>query len=381
MIRCSGYFFFFFTIQAVLTPSLQLFLKAQGYDYLQIGLLQGIFQVVGVFGPLLIGKLADLTAKYRIFIGLCLLGVIPCFLLIDVSPIFWLNCILVGVAGFLSRSTLPLSDALVSHSLVDPQREYGKVRPLGSVGFLLVATLIDLTAFFKTDFTDRFIFLLIVTSGISILMLFLLPAYKKEASTESKIVANEKIDPVFYLILIAIFFGSLGSAGFMSFYTLFLISPEVGVIYPNIHWALGAVFEIPFFFISALLIKRWGIQKVLGISLVAIIVRLGLYGFIHDPSLLLATQVLNGLTFGLFHSVAIASINRYVPATKKALGMALYFSLTKGSALFIGNIIGGFIAQWWGLANLFKIFALFAIPGLIVLLFCKRARKSSFQES
>ena len=74
MIAFAVTYFFLFSSTAVFFPYFQLFLKARGFSPSQVGVLLACAQIAGIVGPLLVGRFADRSGRYRLLLFLALLG-------------------------------------------------------------------------------------------------------------------------------------------------------------------------------------------------------------------------------------------------------------------------------------------------------------------
>lgn len=368
----KGFIFYYLgsmTLFAVITPNLQLFLESRGFNYTEIGFLQGLYQLVGVAGPLFIGSLADRSGRYRTLLILNYLVMIPLFLLLGLDHPLGLTAIWISIFGIALKSVVPLGDTLLSHSLENPEEDYGKYRIWGSIGFLACTIFMDYSGVFSRDFSRRFIGLMMLGALITLFTVFLLPdsGDNRKRQEEGKSNPEARLPLVFWLTMLTLFFAWMANSAYFSFYSLFL-REETPITRVNIQWGLGALFEMPMIFFSGWIIRRWGIRKPLIFSLLVLSLRLGLYAFVRDPVILTLSQLLHAVTFGLLHVLAIAGVNRFAPPARKAAAMAIYFAVIRGAATFLGSTLGGWLSETGGFSRLFWVNALIPLP--IALLLC-----------
>jgi PPP family 3-phenylpropionic acid transporter len=132
-------YFVLFVSWAILSPYLQLYLKARGHSPSRIGLLLGCMELAGVAGPLLIGRLADSSCAFRTLLAAGLLLAVATFLPLQLTTAFPVCVACLIAMGFTYRSTIPLLDSIVSRMLPDPARQYGRLRVAGSLGFIAIS--------------------------------------------------------------------------------------------------------------------------------------------------------------------------------------------------------------------------------------------------
>jgi len=402
----SNYFLLYASF-AVLTPYLQLYLKARGFGASRIGLLLGIVELAGLAGPLLVARLADARGSYRGLLVVSLLAAAAAFAAVQVSTGLLAAAGLAAAIGFSYRSTTPLLDSSVSRSLPDPARQYGKFRVAGSVGFIVVSLVLQFSGVVSADSSWSILAAFCASALLAAAAAGFLPAVPPSAPPLPARGANvaarsaagsagaprtdRAFDRGFWAVIGIIFLGRFGMGAYYSFFSLYLRDTFGGGAAAtagaaghgggpaalggavSLMWALGSVAEIGPMWFSGRLIARWGLRPVLLVSLLAVSVRLSL--FVLAPSLLVvgAAQLLHAFTFGTFHPAAVAYINAKVPARRRGLGMALYNAVGIGLASFTASAVGGFIVEARGYVTLFLLYALVPL-GAAVLLFTKAGR-------
>ena len=135
----------------------------------------------------------------------------------------------------------------------------------------------------------------------------------------------------------------------------------------SLAWSLAALSEVPIMFFSGYLIKRFGSWTILSIALAATTIRLIIYALFPDPHILMASQLLNSLSFGALHATSIYLINSLLPARRLGLGMALYVSLGNGLSTSLGNAMAGQIVEHLGYKALFLSYSLLPLLAIGVL--------------
>jgi PPP family 3-phenylpropionic acid transporter len=132
-------------------------------------------------------------------------------------------------------------------------------------------------------------------------------------------------------------------------------------------WAIGSVAEIATIFFSGLLIARFGIRRLLLVSLAAISLRLAIYGL--SPSLLLVAgvQLLHAFTFGTLHTASVAYVNQKIGSPRRGLGMAIYNAIGIGVPNFIASSVAGYLLEARGYSTLFLVYAAVPILGILIL--------------
>jgi PPP family 3-phenylpropionic acid transporter len=277
--------------------------------------------------------------------------------------------------GFTYRATPPLLDSLVSRILPDPARQYGKFRVAGSVGFISVSLLFQLTGLVTGESSLAILLAFVASAACAALAVGSLPAGPRGDSHQAREApAGDRARPhvyvgfdgKFWAIIAVIFLGRFGIGAYYSFFSLYLQQtfPRSGV---SIFWAIGALAEIATMWFSGALIRRWGLRVLLVVSLAAISTRLGL--FIIAPTLLVVglAQILHAFTFGTFHTTAVAYVNAKIEHDKRGTGMAIYNAVGIGLPSFLASVAGGFILEAHGFVVLFVAYAAVPIVGIGIL--------------
>jgi PPP family 3-phenylpropionic acid transporter len=377
-------YFALFAIYGVSTPYLQILVRNLGYEPAAVGLFLGLFEVVGIAGPLIIARLADSRGAYRPSLFACAaltIAPLPPLVLLH-EPIATALSLVVLSLGI--RSMVPIMDAsTVAMSTGRRGWDYGFLRATGSAGFVLVALVLQLIPGFDRS-PSRVIALWIgaiaAAFGLSIL---LLPESgrgatesPKASSTSASSAARggkSAASGVFMLGLVVIALGRLAMASVNSFFSLYLVD-EVKWDAVGGMWALAACAEIPLMMLSGRIVGRLGPMGATALGTAAIALRLAIYALFPNPAGVVAAQLLHSLCFGLLHPAGVAFVALMVPPERRARGMAAYISFGVGLPSFLGSALGGIVVQEWGYRALFASFIVFALAAMALF----AAKRKSF---
>ncbi|OHE61800.1 MAG: hypothetical protein A2Z99_07180 [Treponema sp. GWB1_62_6] len=367
-------FFAAFTIFGVASPFLPVLVRSLGYEPALVGILLGIFEVAGIAGPFLLGRLSDRLGRYRPSLALAL-----ALALVSLGPLALfrhpaLTALALVVFAIGLRSILPLLDATATLTL-GPGGDYGRPRAAGSVSFVLMALFLQYSSILPPHSPARIAFWIAVAILGTLASLSVLPdrdpaelkARRAEHGAEhgpaSRGERRAPWDPAFLVGLAAIALGRLAMAPISSFFSLYVVE-ELKVDAVALMWALSAGSEIPFMYFSTWLIRRFGPPRLLAASVVAVAARLAVYALFPTFAGAVAGQLLHSLCFGLFHPAAVAFVATKVPKERRGVGMAMYLSLGNGLPTFLGSTAGGFIVEAAGYRVLFASFIVFALASL-----------------
>jgi PPP family 3-phenylpropionic acid transporter len=365
-----------FFVYGIIPPYLPILVSKLGYNTSLVGVLLAIFEGAGICGPFIFGHAADRSGKYKDKVILAYVltaaGAVPLALL--VHPV--LSAVFIALLALGFRSALPLMESLATLG-PDGKKNYGKIRMSGSISFICLMLFLQWIPVLRPDTPINISRWIVIATATALLVLLALPSRytsigsrhgeipEKDVPAKNAPVAGRREiwTPVFIFGFVTIFLSRLAMTPINSFLSLYLVDylqwDAVGMV-----WALASVVEIPFLYVSDRLIRRFGAMPILAFTAAAVGIRLLLYVIFPSKAGVIVAQLLHSLCYGLFHPAGIAFIADHVPPRHRAYGMTLYLSLGLGLPTFIGNFIGGFIADHGGYPLLFGSFSVFAALGL-----------------
>ena len=367
-------FFAVFSVYGVTSPYLPVLVRGLGYGAALVGILLGLFELAGIAGPFLFGRIADRLGRYKpsLFFALTLVAGASIPLSLVRNPYISALSIIILAAGL--RSLIPLMDATATINL-GSKGNYGLVRAAGSLSFVLVALGLQYVPFMRPDKPLNIGIWLIITAIASMIALIFLPDSCPRSKTAQGQDPTERysgkrkiMDAGLLAGFAVIALGRLAMAPVMSFFSLFLVE-EIKWDAIGLMWAISASSEIPLMIFSSRLIRRFGAPSLLAVSVVAVAVRLAVYALFPNPVGAVTGQLLHSLCFGLFHPAAVAFVSARVPPERRATGMALYLAFCIGIPTFLGSALGGWVVELAGYRVLFASFIVFALASTVLYLF------------
>jgi len=371
--------FLIFAVYGVVNSYLPILLFRLGYSATMIGILQGVFEAAGLVFPILFTSKVDRKGTYgsvMLFLGFLMLVVLPPLVLIHNV---WVTALVLAIFAVGFKGAVPVADALVSRMLGANKTNYGKVRVLGSIGFVCMALLLQFAHLINPEEPVS----IALWTGIPVLLFMLSiiaipdlrkkypPIIKKEGdslSTATGIAILRDFPFSFWLGILLIFFGFLGLTPSQRFFSLYVQEYLHLKSYAGL-WALSAAAEVPFMFLSGRFIRKFGTEKILLISFIAIVLRNSVYAVFPTFGGAVAGQLFHSVCFGLFHPAAVVFITERVPKNRIAMGLTLYSSVAVGIASVIGNVTGGIIIDSLGYRMLFVLFSIFPLISITLFYF------------
>jgi len=269
-----------------------------------------------------------------------------------------------------------------------PSEEFPKVRVFGSVGWV-ASGLFSIIAvnLFNLDFdgTNLPFYFGASTGLVAAVMNLTLPITPPAGKGKKVSLAgafglgtvNLMKERNFAMFIIFSFLSMIPFAMYYSYFSEFLLSIKTQYITVTMNW--GVLAEMGFMLLIPLVIKRFGIRKVMILGLVALLIRyVSLYfgGVLNQQWLFYLGILVHGLIFGFFYVGGQIYINQRTPDALKSQAQGFIFLVTFGLGLLAGNLIDGRIISlftdnstgirvynWdtiWGITSIFSLALLVA---------------------
>ncbi len=121
-----------------------------------------------------------------------------------------------------------------------------------------------------------------------------------------------------------------------------------GVKYPNILVSISQISETLFILTIPFFLKKFGIKKVMLISIIAWVLRFGLFS-IGDPGhglyLLILSMIVYGMAFDFFNISGSLFVEKEAETKIRASAQGLFMMITNGLGAIIGSYASGWVVQ------------------------------------
>ena len=373
----STYFFCFYAILGSYLPFMGLFFQNErGFSGIQIGRIFSIRQLMIALAPPVWGMISDRVQRPRTLLAIGLAGSLVTLLLFDHVMLYWQTVVLMFVFASFNAPLFPLADSITLAYTHDCRGDFGRIRSLGSLGFVVV----NLALFFLIRHTGRIGPVFYAGSAFSLLALVLVPSLPDVRVARRGLVVKRAIKLftstnmlVFTICAIA------GNASMMAYYAFFpnyLDSLGFRREWLGLISAIGALSEIPFIFFAAVLVRKLGIKPVLAAGLCGIALRLFVLSLAPAPAIILLSQTLHSLTFGALMIGGIIHINNVAPKDLRASAQSVYIALTLGAGGLIGGQISGALYDMLGVFHMMLANAGISAAALILFLIAFRTKNT-----
>jgi len=380
--------FLLFCVYGVVNAYLPVLLSSLGYSIAHIGILQGIFEASGMLIPVFVSSRVERNGNYGwvvIILAAVMIVVLPPLALVITFPVTAIALAFLAV-GY--KGTVPLVDAMVSHSLGDKTVNYGKIRVMGSIGFVCMTLLLQFTPLVNPSSPPSIARMFALPSFLFILSMLFIPGLlvkrppSADASSDKGLSRLgirsylEQFPRSFWIGVFLIFLGFFGMTPSQRFLSLY-VRDYLGLESYAGLWALSAAAEIPFMFLSGWFIGKWGTRRILLFALLSITARNLVYAIFPTFSGAIAGQLFHSVCFGLFHPAAVVFISERVPKRLLAVGLTIYTSVAVSMSSVIGNVAGGFIIDRWGYRVLFVFFSVFPLLGVLFFMLMRTRKQGT----
>ncbi len=335
-------YFCYFAAMAALMPFLALYYRQVGLSGGHIGLLLGIGPMITLAAAPAWGGLADRTQRHRLLLTIAIVGAMIAMFLVSQVGTLGLLLVLVAAYAWFSAPIMPLVDNSVLAILGERKGEYGKQRLWGAVGWGVSAAIAGVMI-------DRYG----LGAGFAGFLLFLGIGL---ATSRSMRIAEAGIGQRFWsgigliasnstwvAFLLTVFVAGIGSGVTNNF--LFLYLSDLGASETLMGWSLvvATLSELPIFFYSSKLLKRWGAPGVLMIALGANVVRLVAYAVMPDAWMVLPIHLLHGLAFSAMWVAGVTYAGELAPPGMGATAQGLFGGVNMGLGAAAGAMMGGLL--------------------------------------
>jgi PPP family 3-phenylpropionic acid transporter len=358
------YYFFFFAAAAAYSPFLGYWLKLSGLTSQQIGAIYAVGPLVALFVQPAWGFLCDKYGIVRTALMVCSLVTPAIAFGYSVGGSFAVYlATAVGLAVF-NSPMVPLSDAIaVAHTRRHAQT-YGGARVWGSIGFALVVTPVGIL--YEHIGVGRMfaVYMGMMAVVFFITMLLGSGTVRKNAawSNIGSLLGNREF-AVFLLLVLLV---ACGSQCFSVFFSVYL-GTTGGNVSEKIGWLtmVSAASELPFFIFATRFTGRFGYRAVLAFASLACAARLLIVSFDPPLSLLVAGQLLQGITFALFYAAGVQYADDLCPEEWKTTGQSLFGMVYVNVGVLTASNLGGYMIDHAGFGALFRLAAAFCGLGAV----------------
>ncbi|NRB22373.1 MFS transporter [Shewanella sp.] len=339
----SACYFFFFAILGVMVPYLGVFFENRGFNPQEIGSLLAILMATRIIAPNVWAMVADRTGMRAQLVKWGAAAAAASYVTFFYDGSFTYLAISLCVYTFFWNAILAQLEVITLETLGENTARYGAIRSFGSLGYLVFVVGVGFgISLWGTEILPYVGMVLFIGLLLSALPLPSDRAVVKAKGDTPKLTLDKGI--VWFLISAILLQMSAGP--FYGFFVLYLKQAGYTEAVAGMYVALGVLAEILMFIIAPKLLGRFGVKRLLVISLGVTGIRWLLMAYLVDSVIWLGfSQLLHAFTFGLVHAASIQFVHSRFDASHRSKGQALYASLSFGVGGALGTWLCGMI---WG---------------------------------
>jgi PPP family 3-phenylpropionic acid transporter len=357
-------FFFQFAAVAVYFTFLNVYFRQAGLSGTQIGLLNMLTALAGMLGAFVWGYLSDRTGKNRLLIALGAFGALALAQIIPYVHGFTAYLVLGCLGSLVGAAPATLVDSTTLALLGERRNDYGRYRLGGTFGYILTGSLVGFV-FDRTGLQVMFPaygVTMLLFAGVALLLPNL--AISREPHPQGKISAMIR-QPAWAMLMLCAFLIWIASNAAITF--MGVVLKEMGATQGLISIAvtIGAVVEIPFMLYSPRLLRRFGPERLLLASMVLMVLRYVLIGFMPSPEWAVPINALNGPAYVFFWNSVVTLVNRMAPSGMAGTAQGL-LSSTMSLASMVSALLTGWLFDLLGPTQLFFVMAVIVLAALVL---------------
>ena len=334
-----------------------------GFSGFQVGSIYATAGIASLFMPGLLGIVADRWFNAEKVLGVCHLVGAALFLLASTitnyDVLYWI--MLFYAMAYMP--TIALNNSVAYHLLEkrghDVVKEFPPIRVWGTIGFIVAMWVVDL--FGLKGGSGQFYMSAAASLILGVYALFM-PQCKPDNSQRKKtVVSSLGLDALvlFKNPKMAIFFvfsmllgaalqitNTFGQPFLMDFNVNYPTS--FAVTHPGILMSVSQISETLFILAIPFFMKRFGIRNVMLISMLAWVLRFGLFGFGNPGSgfiLLILSMIIYGMAFDFFNISGSLFVEMETTTKIRSSAQGLFMIMTNGIGTIIGGLVSGLVVD------------------------------------
>ena len=336
-----------------------------GFSGGQVGSIYATMGVAALFMPGLMGIVADRWLNAEWLYGI--LHLIGAGLLLWASTVrdFDTLYVIMLLNAMVYMPTIALNNA-ISYKVLEERglnviRSFPPIRVWGTIGFIVAMWMVDFAGWTKSALQ------LYISAGAAVFLGiygFTMPNCPPARDVAKRSVAAALGLDAFVLFrrtqmlvffLFAMMLGAalqitnaFGGAFLDDFKTAY--PGTFGVEHPNLLLSISQISETLFILTIPFFLQRFGIKKVMLISIFAWVFRFGLFA-VGDPGaglwMLVLSMIIYGMAFDFFNISGSLFVDRESEANIRASAQGLFMIMTNGLGAFVGGMASGWVVDYF----------------------------------
>jgi NHS family xanthosine MFS transporter len=353
----------------------------------QVGSIYATMGIASLFMPSIMGIIADRWMQAQKVLGLChIVGAVLLLYAAQVTdPQTMYILMLLNSMFFMPTIALnnSVSYSILTQQQIDIVKHFPPIRVWGTVGFIVAMWVIDLGQWTLSPIQ-------LYVSAIAGLFLgvyaFTMPACPPTlAKRDGSLLSAMGLDALVLfkqkrMVMFFIFAMLLGAAlqitntfGEPFIHDFAGVYPDsFAVRHPSILMSVSQISETLFILTIPFFLQRFGIKRVMLISIFAWVFRFGLFGFGNPGDgfiLLILSMIIYGMAFDFFNVSGSMFVRQEADKSITASAQGLFMVMTNGIGAFLGGTLSGWVVDYFtsgGIRDWQSIWLTFAAYALVL---------------
>lgn len=360
--QLSSFYFFAYGASGALFPILPLVWTVRGLTPSQIAWAAIVNSLAGVLVPPLWGYIADRFHVREMLLRIVGIGAALTVLLLILPHTLAETVLAMAVFCFFRSAIASLIDATTYASLGADRSRFGLVRVWGSLSFAIGASLAGV--FTASQHSNALFICCAILYALSAFVApraSAAPAVKTASRQIGHAFAETMKSGLGWMLLANIFYYAAHSV-FDIFFTLYVRKIGHSELYGSVGWGIAVLAEVAVMLRAPTIIASRSSSKLLVFCAAVATSRWIALAIVREPSMVLALNLLHGITFGLWYLAIVAHVQAKVPEdVRTSVQAVLLGSLAIGSVL--GTYIGGTVLEQFGGGSMFAVAGMMSAVG------------------
>lgn len=332
--------FFYYGFLGGVISYLAVFLSSRGFSSTEVGALIASYTFIRIFSGQLWAYLADLQQNPKRYFQLAVIIAFVAMLPAVFIETKWVTNISLICAFVFFMAAVSQIEVLSLVATKSNPTIYNRVRLFGSIGFIVAAIVVGTVV-------DLYGPGIILYVGLGLIFLVFVTSLQLD-NGEPVSQDDERGDSGFWQRCCTIGFASfliasillqMSFAPYVGFFTQYLSQHDYPGTATGILFALGTFAEIFMFLIAGHLLAKYSLKLLMVVCLMLTALRwLFMAYYIDLVVVVILTQIIHAVSFGLMHSSSIHFVRLYFPKRMQNQGQFMYLGITFG--------IGGALGAW-----------------------------------
>jgi nucleoside transporter len=318
----------------------------------EIGLVAGTTALGAMIAPFLVGLMADeWFATQRLLAALHCVGAVLLWVA-STQTNFGAMYIVLLVYSLCYMPTMALTNSLSFRQMKDPKQDFGSIRVLGTLGWIVAGLLVGYLRVESTAVPIRLAAISSIAMGLYCLTLPHTPPLRSSEGRFklSNIFPAEAFnlfkDRNFAVFALASFLICIPLQFYYAFTNPFL--NEIGVQNAAGKMTMGQMSELLFMVTLPWFFKRLGVKWTMVLGMLAWVVRYLCFGFGNPAELawmLYLGIILHGICYDFFFVTGQVYVDQKAPTALRAAAQGLITFITYGIGMFLGSYLSGWVVD------------------------------------